>query len=112
MTQLKTVVMVTVVTVVIVTVVSVLTVTVVRVTVVCVTLVKIGVVTVVVVTFFSKNNLTPPKPMRFLRAAFRDLAMFYFLLALLPAHIEKCIAYSSPGYRILLTQLFQAVFPL
>ena len=26
--------------------------------------------------YFSKNNLTPPKPMRFLRAAFRDLAMF------------------------------------
>ena len=26
---------------------------------------------------FSKNNLTPPKPMRFLRAAFRDLAMFF-----------------------------------
>ena len=24
----------------------------------------------------SKNNLTPPKPMRFFRAAFRDLAMF------------------------------------
>ena len=37
----------------------------------------IAVVTVVVVTFFSKNNLTPPKPMRFLRAAFRDLAMFF-----------------------------------
>ena len=33
-------------------------------------------VTVVEGTFFSKNNLTPPKPMRFLRAAFRDLAMF------------------------------------
>ena len=39
----------------------------------------IAVVTVVVVTFFSKNNLTPPKPMRFLRAAFRDLAMFFIL---------------------------------
>ena len=38
----------------------------------------IAVVTVVVVTFFSKNNLTPPKPMRFLRAAFRDLAMFFY----------------------------------
>ena len=38
----------------------------------------IAVVTVVVVTFFSKNYLTPPKPMRFLRAAFRDLAMFLF----------------------------------
>ena len=37
----------------------------------------IAVVTVVVVTFFSKNNLTPPKPMRFLRAAFCNLAMFY-----------------------------------
>ena len=37
----------------------------------------IAVVTVVVVTFFSKDNLTPPKPMRFLRAAFRDLAMFF-----------------------------------
>ena len=37
----------------------------------------IAVVTVVVVTFFSKNNLTPPKPMRFLRAAFRDIAMFF-----------------------------------
>ena len=37
----------------------------------------IAVVTVVVVTFFSKNNLTPPKSMRFLRAAFRDLAMFF-----------------------------------
>ena len=68
--------MVTVVTVVIVTVVSVLTVTVVRVTVVRVTLVTIAVVTVVVVTFFSKNNLTPPKPMRFLGAAFCDLAIF------------------------------------
>ena len=71
MIQLKTVVMVTVVTVV-----SVLTVTVVIVTVVRVTLVTIAVVMVVVVTFFSKDNLTPPKPMRFLRAAFRDLAMF------------------------------------
>ena len=37
----------------------------------------IAVVTVVVVTFFSKKNFTPPKPMRFLRAAFRDLVMFY-----------------------------------
>ena len=27
---------------------------------------------------FSKNNLTPPEPMRFLRAAFRNLAMFSF----------------------------------
>ena len=36
----------------------------------------IAVVTVVIVTYFSKNNLTPRKPMRFLRAAFRDLAMF------------------------------------
>ena len=36
----------------------------------------IAVVTVVVVTFYSKNNLTPPKLMRFLRAAFRDLAIF------------------------------------
>ena len=77
MTQLKTVVMVTVVTVVIVTVVSVLTVTVVIVTVVRVILVTIAVVTVAVVTFFSKKNFTPPKPMRFLRAAFRDLAMFF-----------------------------------
>ena len=41
------------------------------------TIVTIAVVTVVVVTFFSKKNFTPPKPMRFLRAAFRDLAMFY-----------------------------------
>ena len=37
----------------------------------------IAVVTVVVVTFFSKKNFTPPKQMRFLRAAFRDLAMFF-----------------------------------
>ena len=37
----------------------------------------VTVVTVVVVTFFSKNNLTPPKLMRFLRAAFRDLAIFF-----------------------------------
>ena len=36
----------------------------------------IAVVTVVIVTYFSKNNLTPRQPMRFLRAAFRDLAMF------------------------------------
>ena len=77
MTQLKTVVMVTIVTVVIGTVVSVLTVTVVIVTVVRVTLVTIAVVKVVIVTYFSKNNLTPPKPMRFLRAAFCDLAMFF-----------------------------------
>ena len=40
----------------------------------------IAVVTEVVVTFFSKNNLTLPKPMRFLRAAFCDLAMFFFIL--------------------------------
>ena len=31
------------------------------------------------IKIFSKNNLTPPKPMRFLRAAFRDLAMFWIL---------------------------------
>ena len=43
---------------------------------VIVTVVTEAVVTVVIVTYFSKNNLTPPKPMRFLRAAFRDLAMF------------------------------------
>ena len=36
------------------------------------TVVIVTVVTVVVVTFFSKKNFTPPKPMRFLRAAFRD----------------------------------------
>ena len=40
------------------------------------TLVTIAVVMVVIVTYFSKNNLTPQKRMRFLRAAFRDLAMF------------------------------------
>ena len=52
-------------------------VTVVIVTVERVTLVTIAVVTVLVVTFFfSKNNFTPPKLMRFLRAAFHDLAMF------------------------------------
>ena len=39
-----------------------------------------AVVMVVIVTYFSKNNLTPSKPMRFLRAAFRDLAMFLFSL--------------------------------
>ena len=50
--------------------------TIVIVTVVCVRLLTIAVVTVVIVTYFSKNNLTPRKPMRFLRAAFRDLAMF------------------------------------
>ena len=76
MTQLKTVVMVTVVTVVMVTVVSVLKVTIVIVTVVRMTLVTIVVVTVVIKPYFRKNNLTPQKPMRFLRAAFRDLAMF------------------------------------
>ena len=41
----------------------------------------IAVVTVVIVTYFSKNNLTPQKPMRFLRAAFRDLAMFFLFMA-------------------------------
>ena len=76
----------TVVLVVIVTVVSVLKVTVVIVTVVRVTvviiievtvvIVTLVVVTVVIVTYYSKNNLTPRKPMRFLRAAFCNLAMF------------------------------------
>ena len=73
-----TVVMVTVVTVVMVTVVSVLKVTIVIVTVVRMTLVTIVVVTVVIMPYFRKNNLTPQKPMRFLRAAFCDLAMFFF----------------------------------
>ena len=44
-------------------------------TLVIVTVVTVAVVTVVIVTYFSKNNLTPRKPMRFLRAAFRNLAM-------------------------------------
>ena len=53
-------------------------------------------VTVVVVTFFSKNNLTPPQLMRFLRAAFRDLAMFFYLgepviLSLSMAGVGFCI---------------------
>ena len=60
----------------IVTVVSVLRVTIVIVILVLVTVVTIAVLTVVIVTYFSKNNLTPPKPMRFLKAAFHDLAMF------------------------------------
>ena len=38
---------------------------------------KNSVVTVVVVTFFCKINLTPQKSIRFLRAAFRDLAIFF-----------------------------------
>ena len=59
------------------TVLLVLKVTIPIVTVVWVTLVTIAVVMVVIVTYFSKNKLTPQKPMIFLRAAFRDLAMFF-----------------------------------
>ena len=47
------------------------------VTLVIVTVATVAVGTVVIVTYFSKNNLTPRQPMRFLRAAFRDLAMFF-----------------------------------
>ena len=56
------------------------------VTVVIVAVVTVAVVTNVIVVYFSKNNLTPGKPMRFLRAAFRDLAMFDLSTAVFVQH--------------------------
>ena len=94
---------------VIVTVVLVIKVTIAIVTAVWVPLVTITVVMVLIVTYFSKNNLTPQKPMRFLRAAFRDLAMFNWSHPLV-AHITIIITFLKMSMMILPAWVVLGVF--
>ena len=65
------------------------------VSVVIVTVVKVAVVTLVIVTYFSKNNLTPRQPMRILRAAVRDIAMFYMFVLSTYLHTLLCFDWAS-----------------